>query len=248
MFEPSGLVLSPIDGRTVRLHRPAEYREELKNADIVKLYKENGVIEIKVGSSIPCNKTKHKVNVINRGVIDNKLVCYDLRCALLNNSSIFALPLLGGSRETMLWNSLFVNAFISTEEIDECIAVLYRYSGDKLFTQFEEGLCSNPNFIKSDDVDHYHTLYIFDVPDSAKDTYNKFRQGKYSEIDDIWKLLILHYHGFYRDGKTGQILYKDEKLKAELESKLDFELGDAELHSIPDMKYERFNKNYYAIL
>lgn len=248
MFKSAGLVLSPIDGRTVRLHRPANYREVIKDKEIIELYSENGEIEINVGSSIIYNNSKHKVNVINRGIVDNKLVCYDLRSALLNNSSIFALPLLGGSRETMLWNSLFVNAFISTEEYDECIAILYRYSGDKIFTKFEEDLCSNLHFVKSEDIDHYHVLFIFNVPNAAKDAYSKFRSGKYSEIDDIWKLLILEFHGFESAGKTGQILYKSSKLKAEIEAKLDIDLGDSELHSIPNMKYERFNKDYYAII
>jgi hypothetical protein len=248
MFEVTGLSLTPIDGRTVRLHRPADYREETKEGEIIRLYKEGTPIEIVVGGSIKYKDARHRVNVIQRGTRKGQLACYDLKCAVLNSSSIFALPFLGGSKKYMLWDSLFVNAFISTEEYDECIALLYRYSGDVLFSKFEKAMCAMPNFIKMDDVDHYHVLFIFKVPDSAKDSYQKFREGRYSEIDGIWKLMILNYHDFDPAGQTGKILYKDAKLKAELETKLDIELGDSELHSIPDMKYERFNKEYYSTL
>lgn len=247
MRDVKGLDLQPVDGRTVRLNRPTSYREEIDGTDIVRLYSENELLEIKVGSSVNYRKTKHKINVIKRGMSQGKLVCYDLKCATLNSSSIFALPFLGGSKKYMLWDSLFVNAFISTSEYDECIALLYRFSGDKLFTKFEEAMCAMPTFIKFEDVDSYHVLFIFDVPDSARNSYQRFRDGQYSEIDDIWKLMILNYHDFSKDGQTGQILYKSPELKKSLEIELDIELGDSELHSIPNMKYERFNKEYYQV-
>ena len=60
--------------------------------------------------------------------------------------------------------------------------------------------------------------------------------------------MILDYHGFDSNGKTGQILYKNPELKKSMEKRLFIELPDgAELHDIPDMKYERFNKEYYQI-
>jgi|TARA_R100000027_G_scaffold5990_3_gene4889 hypothetical protein len=248
MTDAKGLSLTPVDGRTVRLHKPTEYREEVKGSDIIRLYQDNGPLEIKVGTSITYGKTKHKVNVIKRGMNSDKIVCYDLKNSLLTSSSIFALPFLGANKKYMLWDSLFVNAFISTEEYDECIALLYRFSGETLFTKFEAAMCAMPNFIKFEDVDKYHVLFIFDVPDSAKNSYQRFRNGEYSQIDDIWKLMILDYHGFDSNGKTGQILYKNPELKKSMEKRLFIELPDgAELHDIPDMKYEKFNKEYYQI-
>jgi hypothetical protein len=245
MTNEKGLSLTPVDGRTVRLHNPSEYREEANGPDIVRLYRDNGPVEIKVGDSINYKKTKHKVNIIKRGTFNGKLACYDLKCAVLNSSSIFALPFLGGNKKYMLWDSLFVNAFISTEEYEKCIALLYRFSGDTLFTKFEAAMCAMPNFIKFIDVDKHHVLFIFDVPSSARNSYERFRNGQYSQIDDIWKLLILDYHGFDSNGHTAQILYKNEKLKKDMETRLGVQLGDAELHSMPDMKYEKFNLDYY---
>lgn len=248
MTDAKGLSLTPIDGRTVRLHRPTEYREETVNGDIVRLYHENSDLEVKVGTSIVFGKGKHKVNVIKRGMNQGKLVSYDLKNSLLTSSATFALPFLGGNKKYMLWDSLFVNCFISTPEYDECIALLYRFSGETIFTKFEAAMCAMPNFIKFVDVDKYHVLFIFDVPDSAKNSYQRFRNGQYSQIDDIWKLMILDYHGFDSNGKTAHILYKHPTLKKQIEKELQIELDDsAELHSIPDMSYERFNQEYYEV-
>ena len=106
-------------------------------------------------------------------------------------------------------------------------------------------MCAMPTFIKFEDVDKHHVLFTFDVPSSAKSSYEQFRNGQYSKIDDIWKLLILDYHGFDSKGQTAQILYKSSELRKELEERLDTNLGDSEVHSIPNMTYERFNKEYY---
>jgi hypothetical protein len=245
MNDVKGLSLTPVDGRTVRLSHPTDFREITLKNDIVKLYRESDDLSISVGASIVYRKTKHKVNVINRGIHQGKLVSYDLKSALLTSSSTFALPFLGANRKYMLWDSLFVNAFISTPEHEECIALLYRFSGEELFTKFESAMCAMPTFIKFEDVDKHHVLFTFDVPSSAKSSYARFRNGQYSKIDDIWKLLILDYHGFDSNGQTAQILYKSPELRKELEERLDTDLGDSEVHSIPDMTYERFNKEYY---
>ena len=246
MTNDKGLSLTPIDGRTVRLHEPTIYREDVEGNEIVRLYRDSGSLEIKIGESVSYKNTKHRVNIITHAKRGKTVAAYDLKSSLLTASSTFALPFLGGNRKYMLWDSLFVNAFISTEEYDECIALLYRFSGDTLFTKFEAAMCAMPTFIKFVDVDKYHVLFIFDVPTSARKSYERFRNGQYSEIDDIWKLIILDYHGYDSNGKTGQILFKSPELKEELEKKLETTLSDdAELHSIPDMKYERFNIDYY---
>ena len=156
MIDTEGLNLTPIDGRTIRLNHPTNYREESKGLDIIRLYQEDSPVEINIGDSIIYGKTKHKVNVITRGMFNGRLVSYDLKSALRTNSSTFALPFLGGKRKYMLWDTLFVNAFISTPEYDECIALLYRFSGEKIFMKFESAMCAMPTFVKFEDVDNYH--------------------------------------------------------------------------------------------
>ena len=147
----------------------------------------------------------------------------------------------------MMWDSLFVNAFIATEDEEDCIAILYRFSGEPAFTKFESALCSFRNFRKRVDTDPYHVLFVFDVPDDAKGSYNAYKDGRYSEIDDIWKLRILEFHDFDIDGHTGKILFQAPSLRTQLEEELDVKLpADAELHSKPNPDIEIFDGEYYS--
>jgi hypothetical protein len=174
-------------------------------------------------------------------------LCYDLSVDRLTDSSIFLLPFLGGNRKLMLWDSLFVNAFMGTPDDHECVALLYRYSGEPMFTKFESALCSFRNFRRKVDPDPHHVLFVFDVPEEAKSSYAAFKEGRYSEISDDWKLRILEFHGYDFDGHTGQILFKDPGLRRTLEEQLDVRLPDnAELYSKPSSSVEVFSSEFYS--
>jgi hypothetical protein len=165
----------------------------------------------------------------------------------LTDSSIFVLPFMGMNRKLMMWDSLFVNAFMATPEEPECIALLYRFSGEPIFTKFESALCSFRNFKRRIDPDPYHVLFVFDIPEEAKSSYVAFRDGRYSEIDDDWKLRILEFHGFDFDGHTGKILFRDPRLRQDLEERLDVQLPEnAELHSKPKLELETFSPAFYT--
>jgi len=239
------LQLRVVDPRTVRLMDPSFLEEHDGNEEITKLYKPRSIVEITPGSQVYVKGAPHRVNIILRGMAGGKVVCYDLKSASLNTSSVFITPLLGYKKHELLYDTHLINAFMSTLQHDVCIALLYRFSGDKQFLQFESWVKSQPDFMAHYDPDNYHALYVFGVPRNVLDTYNLIRAGKYSEIGDLWKLVILGFHGYDRDGRTGQILYKDSRLKKELEAQLGVDLADNELYSIPYMHKERFDPDYY---
>lgn len=241
----SKLYLRVVDPRTVRLVDTRFLEEHDESDEIIRLYKQRSKVEITIGSMVYVKNAPHRVNMIVRGMSGGKIVCYDLKSASRNTSSVFVTPLLGYRKEELLFDTNLINAFMSTIEHDRCIALLYRFSGEKSFLQFESWVKSQPDFMAHYDPDNYHALYVFSVPKIANSTYDLIRNGKYSEIDDLWKLVILGFHGYDRDGKTGQILYKDPRLKKELEAVWGVDLGDNELHSIPYMDKERFDPQYY---
>jgi len=247
----SDIQFTPVNGRTVRLTGDLSKCEAKKiqgvTTSLVCKYPDC-TYEIKLGDTVRvAAKSPYKVNIIRPGMNLGKTVCYDLSVARLTDSSIFILPLMGMNRKLMLWDSMFVNAFCATDEDEDCIAILYRFSGVPRFTRFESALCSFRNFRRRLDPDPYHVLFVFDVPEDAKDSYDSFIEGKYSLIDDIWKLKILEFHDFDIDGHTGKILFQSDDLKEQLEAELDVVLPyKAELHSKPDMLIERFDKDYYA--
>ena len=243
------LTWTPQDGRTVRLSGDLTHIHQVEeDGEIIEIYNDEG-LELKVGdTTYPRPKSPFKVNHIKPVVVNGRLVAYNLYTAFLTTSSTFVLPFLGVDRKWFMWDSLFINCFIGTnvEDTKKVIALLYRFSGRPEFLKFESAMCAFRSFIKRYDPDPYHVMFVFDVPKSATKSYEHFVNGKYSEIDDIWKLKILEFHGFDIDGMTGKILFQAESLRREIEEKLDVELpSGAELHSIPNLELEVFNPEYY---
>jgi hypothetical protein len=154
--------------------------------------------------------------------------------------------MLGGRRELFYWDKLLVNAFCAIPYEDNIIALLYRFCGDAEFTRFEAALEQFRNFKYKIDTDPYHVLFVFDVPEETRASYEHFVNGRYSEIDDIVKLKILDYHGFNMDGSTAKILFKSPSLKKELEEQLDVTIPEEnELHSPPKLNEETFDPELY---
>jgi hypothetical protein len=249
MVEISKLKWTPQNGRTVVLNGDLTNVHQTEvDGEITRLYTEEG-LEVKVGGTVyPLPKSPFRVNKIVPMVVGGKLMGYRLYNSLLTSSSTFALPFLGVNQKWFLWDSLFINCFIGTtpEDTGKVIALLYRFSGKPVFLKFESAMCAFRNFIKRYDPDPYHVMFVFDVPTAAVKSYEHFVNGRYSEIDGIWKLKIMDFHGFDIDGHTGKILFKSETLRKDLESKLDVELSaEAELHSAPDLEFEVFNPDYY---
>jgi hypothetical protein len=251
MVKIDKLQMIPINARLVKLVGPVldlhrDYQSDGKT--IERLYREDGWT-CGVGDTIyPRDKYPHKVNLIYPQGNNGRIAEYDLVTAAVNTSSIFCMPFLGGNRKLFMWDQLFLNCFIGTtpENTRKVIALLYRFSGEPLFLKFESALCAFRNFIKRYDPDPYHVMFIFDVPSEAVMSYEHYVHGRYSEIDDIWKLKILEWHGFDIDGHTGKILFKADSLKQSIEDRLGVALdSDSELHSIPSLETEVFNPDYY---
>jgi hypothetical protein len=245
--------MTPKNGRAVRLtgdltNCTTKIDSDGKIEELICSYDDCDFI-IKIGDTIrPTPKSPHKVNHIVSGYHNDTLVCYDLLNCNINNTSIFALPFLGGNRRLFMWDKLFINAFIETSDHKDCIALLYRYSGDVLFLKFESALCSFKTFRCKYDPDPYHVMFVFDVPKKCKQSFKHYINGKYSQIDDLWKLKILEFHGFDIDGHTGRILFQSDSLRRKMEKDLDVILPpNSELHSKPDERKEIFDLEYYSI-
>ena len=110
------LQFTPINGRTVRLTGNLSKCEAKKIHDVIigitcKL--DDCEYEIKIGSTVrSAPKSPYRVNLITPHIVGPNILCYDLSVDRLTDSSIFLLPFLGGNRKLMLWDSLFVNAFM----------------------------------------------------------------------------------------------------------------------------------------
>ena len=197
------------------------------------------------GDVITVDKKPFKVNDIERLIVNND-ISYIFSTARLTKSSLFLLPMLGGTRRLFMYNKLFVNAFIAAEQHEDCIALLYRFSGDTIFLKFEQALKKFNSFRDTFDPSPYFVMFIFDVPDTYRKEYDLYMDGKYSKFSPEFKSRIMEFHGFNIHGEMAQILFQDEKRRLRLQEELDAEIEPgSELLSIIDVKEETFNPKIY---
>jgi len=213
---------------------------------IISLEGADGVF-VSVGSIPEFKKFKYKINIIEK-VLQNNILYYDLSTAKRNKSSTFILPMLGGERKLFFWNKLFMNAFVGIEDKKDCIVLLYKFSMDSLFLKFEKALQKFRSFSEKIDVDPYHVLFIFNVPKEHKKNYKKLKEGKYSELTDSYKFNILEFHNLDMSDQVAHVLWKSEKRREAMETKLAAEIDiDSELLTPIDFNKEIYDLETYEI-
>jgi len=200
---------------------------------------------ITLHETVNVDKKPFKVNNINLETVNLK-PSYELSVARLNKSSLFLLPMLGGTRRLFMYDKLFVNAFINVDQYERCIGLLYRFSGDTVFLKFEQALKKFRNFKDTFDPSPYFVMFVFDVPADYLQDYELFIKGKYSKLSPNYKSKILEFHGFTIHGQMAQILFQDENRRLRLQEELDAEIEPgSELLSIINIEEETFNPKIY---
>jgi hypothetical protein len=99
--------------------------------------------------------------------------------------------------------------------------------------------------------DKNKVIYVMKFPKKYINEYNLFLEGKYSHFSEEAKNVILSYYTELYAGnvnainfliKVKQILYKDEKLRKQIEDELGVHIdSNAELTDVIDLKYETIN-------
>lgn len=156
----------------------------------------------------------------------------------VNKSKSYVLPLLSNFIEIKNISNI-VNSYLFLEgKDDKYIIVKYRLNDETLeYVESIKSHCLINNIIENGGY-----LYIvFNVPNEILKDYEKFVDGKYSEIESkntIITFLSDNYPSrfFNTIERIRQVLYKDKALKYELEYNLDITLPEGiELSSKPDL-------------
>lgn len=198
-----------------------------------------------IGDTVRIKNEPYKINIINK-IEKEGIISYHLKTAERTKTSVFVLPMLSGNKNLFLYDSHLINAFIGFEDVKDHLVLLYRWSEDPLFAKFDLALRKFPTFVKAYDPDPSHTVYVFAIPDRYLEDFVFFKKGKYSKLNDDYKLKILEFHNMSADSALAKILFKSYERKAELEKKLDAELPeDSELLSIINLENEILNLKYY---
>ena len=173
---------------------------------------------------------------------------------MINKSKTYLLPLLSElvDLDKRFYKDL-KNTYIfdDKKEYENCIFLLYDFSfKNPEFTAYEHKLINNELYVDLIDVGD-QVLYVFKFPDVYLHEYKMFKAGKYSYYkDDAKKLILRFFNNIYQNNlnavsfltKIKQILFKNEKLKKEIEEKLKIKLSpDAELTDIIEVDNETFN-------
>ena len=239
------LVFSPVNALTFKITGGTKsIKEHEYRGRIVSLECPDNLI-IGINDVIPVKNTHYRINYIIKER-SKKSITYFISTDKRTKASMFLMPLFKGNKNMYFWNRLFVNCFIATDTNDKCIALLYRWSKDPLFTEFEKSVPQIKGFKTVYDIDPSYVLFIFDVIPEYHTIYNQFINGQYSKFAREYKLDILDFHRLNLDSQIGQILFKDEKRRKLLEEKLGAVLEyESELYSKPTKKEETFNPEKY---
>ncbi len=251
-------VITVKDPLTVLVSNAQDVRkEEDENGEIVSLEIPD-VPTVKLGNKLIIGRFKQTFRV-NKIVLKEGIVppVYELKIALRTKASLFILPMLPGAKYRYYYDDLLLNAFIATPEHEDVVALLYRWSGIKGFSEMEKAFTQLNIFVKHYDPDKKTTLYVFKVPEKHISDFIKFKEGKYSEISETYKRRILSFHNVDRENVLGKILYKDKSRMMELKEKFwssddrrmnkVVDLMDAELYSIPNLTTETFDPHVYRL-
>lgn len=238
IFNPQAPLYFIISGGTLSI------KPQYKDDKIVSLAMPEDYF-LSIGDTLKIKGDPYKVNIIDK-VIEGDNIVYHIKTAERTKSSLFVLPMLSGNRNLFLYSSQLINVFINFEDIKDHIILLYRWSMDPLFSKFELALKKFPTFVKSFDIDPNHIVFVFSVPEQHIENFKLFKKGKYSKLDDEFKLKLLDFHSMTVDSALSKILFKAEDRKKQLEEKLDAEIpDDSELLSIINIEDETLNLDYY---
>lgn len=183
---------------------------------------------------------------------------------LYNKSKTYLLPLIApliGIEEKFINNLENTFMFDSNSEFNECFYILHEFSfKNPEFTKYEHKMTESYLFKKLIDIDSEKVLYIFNFPEEYLHEYYCLKDSKYSEFGEDAKQQILNFWTkLYGKTTTGvnfilsvkKILYKDPKLKKQIEERLSSKdhkviLDDnAELGEKVEISNETFNLNEY---
>tara|TARA_E500000318_G_C3412746_1_gene154251 strand:- start:68 stop:583 length:516 start_codon:yes stop_codon:yes gene_type:complete len=157
-----------------------------------------------------------------------------------NKSSVFLIPMLGGTQKLFFYNSLFLDAYCYKEGYGECLILKYIDSEDQLFEKFKLAVQKFRMYLSTFYDDDY-VYFMFDIPRKYISDYNLFMKGKYSEFSIELKDSILRFHSETLTHReyVSEVLYKSEDRKQDIEDFLDEELPpNSELESKPNLEKE----------
>lgn len=175
------------------------------------------------------------------------------KAVIYNKSKTYLLPLLS---EIIEFDPRFIDSlentfmYVDTEQYKDHLLVLHDYViNDPEFIEYESKLVENELYVDSIDIGN-KVLYIFKFPEEYLHEYRCLEEGRYSSFGvDAKELILSFWNEIFKKHAAAvslilrikHILFKDKKLKIQLERELDTVIDDdAELGSVISKEQETF--------
>ena len=140
-----------------------------------------------------------------------------------------------------------VNLFLGDVEfpkLNNHLFLLYRFSGEREFTYFEDEFENHSIFLKSYDPDKYHVMKVIKIKKDMKYNYATFRKSKYSQLTDDLKNQIVEYWKLKETHPIVGVLYKKEFVYKAMEEKINTRISRSqEASSVLDIEKEYYNSS-----
>ena len=163
------------------------------------------------------------------------------RISIKNKSSVFILPMLGGTQRLFFYYTRHVDTYCYAEGYGECIVLKYIDSPDEIFYRFKEAVQQFRMYITTE-YEQPYVYFMFDIPRNHTKDYRLFLEGKYSQLSMELKEKIFTFHdddNYEFSEYLASVFYKDAERRKDIENYLDAELPeDSELESKPNLKNE----------
>jgi hypothetical protein len=233
--------ISVVNARLIHIDGDVEDNLEYEDGELISFVAENGTekFTVRKGGILYVGSLKVPYLVYQLKLIKGSKSYITVETAPVTKATIFLTPMVFKHKSEIKYNNNFIGTFIDYEGSNTRIGInlLYRFSGHSDFSLFENSLQNNPYYVKTIDVDKFHVLYCFSIPDQFIIDYNLILNSKYSEISDYYKTKILSFNDFKQDGETYGILYKTKELRKRREE--EFELPEGSLKNVE--LYDEFN-------
>jgi hypothetical protein len=169
-----------------------------------------------------------------------------------NKTLDFIFPLIGYSKAELA--PLLVNAYLGDVDLYDWdlaspdVFILMRYRGDLNWIKLEKRFEEDKNFKTSYSLyDGRYIMFVFTIASKFINDFNKVLKGKYSELSDPAKILIMRHRS--PRSSMSKILVKDKSLKEYWENKIQSPLpNNSEVWPILERKDELFDKRDFKKL
>jgi hypothetical protein len=194
------------------------------------------------GDAIPLTiyseKSEYKTNyVLNRAFKVNKSTI-EVNEFDISNTSLFILPLLGINKEQLLWDKIFINAYMDSYDysttIGECCHIIFRYMPFSFYNKYiTDFIPKLPNYssTKKDYLDSRFDRVTFVIPYNLRKDIDYIMENNFDKVSIEAKEFICNFHKIPK-GVLDTLTNKKElikKLKTDNITKLDYNITEFNL-------------------